>query len=75
MASSSKRQTTMAKLQREQRVREKRQLKAEKKQAVKEAKAAGVPFGGEEPLVDEDGVALTGVEAGAETDDHAEATR
>lgn len=47
MASSSKRQTTMAKLQREQRVREKRQLKAEKKQAVKEAKAAGIPLGGE----------------------------
>lgn len=42
MASSSKRQTTMAKMQREQRVRERRVLKAEKKQAAKEAKAAGV---------------------------------
>lgn len=63
MASSSKRQTTMAKLQREQRVREKRQLKAEKKQAVKEAKAAGIPLGTEEPLDGETG------EAGAETID------
>ena len=38
---SSKRQTTFAKMQREQRVKEKRALKQEKKQAAREAKAAG----------------------------------
>jgi hypothetical protein len=38
---SSKRQTTFAKMQREQRVKEKRALKLEKKQAAREAKAAG----------------------------------
>ena len=42
MASSSKRQTTFAKIQREQRVREKRVLKAEKKAAAREAKLAGL---------------------------------
>ena len=39
---SSKRQTTFAKMQREQRVKEKRALKQEKKQAAREAKAAGI---------------------------------
>lgn len=42
MASSSKRQTTFAKIQREQRVKEKRAMKAEKKAAAREAKLAGV---------------------------------
>ena len=41
MASSSKRQTTFAKTQREQKVKERRALKQEKKQAAREAKAAG----------------------------------
>ncbi len=40
MASSSKRQTTFAKMQREQRIKERRALKQEKKQAAREAKAA-----------------------------------
>jgi hypothetical protein len=39
MSSSSKRQTTMAKMQREQRLRERRVLKAEKKQAAADARA------------------------------------
>jgi hypothetical protein len=39
---SSKRQTTMAKLQRERRVAERRQLKQEKKQAAAAAKKAGL---------------------------------
>ncbi len=39
---SSKRQTTMAKLARERKVQERRQLKREKKQAEREAKAAGI---------------------------------
>ena len=47
---SSKRQTTFAKMQREQRVKEKRALKKEKKQAAREAKAAGIAF----PPTDED---------------------
>jgi hypothetical protein len=38
---SSKRQTTMAKLQRERRVEEKRTLKREKKQAAAAARKAG----------------------------------
>jgi hypothetical protein len=42
MASSGKRKTTMAKLQRESRLREKRQVKAAKKEARKRASAAGV---------------------------------
>lgn len=40
MSSSSKRQTTMAKMQREQRVRERRVAKQEKKQAAAAAKIA-----------------------------------
>jgi hypothetical protein len=49
---SSKRQTTMAKLQRERRVEEKRTLKREKKQAAAAARKAGVPLteeNGEQP--------------------------
>jgi hypothetical protein len=67
MASSSKRQTTFAKMQREQRVKEKRALKAEKKQAVREAKAAGLMFGGEavESETLEDGAADEPVAADA----------
>jgi len=41
MASSSKRQTTFAKMQRELRVKEKRALKEEKKRAAREAKLSG----------------------------------
>jgi hypothetical protein len=39
---SSKRQTTMAKLQRERRVEERRTLKREKKQAAAAARKAGI---------------------------------
>jgi hypothetical protein len=42
MASSSKRQTTMAKMAREQAVREKRARKLEKKEYKKQAAAAGL---------------------------------
>jgi len=55
MASSSKRQTTMAKMQREQRVREKRVLKAEKKQAAATAKLAGTAEAPVEETLSEDG--------------------
>ena len=41
MGSSSKRQTTMAKLARERALQEKRERKREKKEARKQAKAAG----------------------------------
>jgi hypothetical protein len=50
---SGKRQTTMAKLQRERRVAEKRQLKREKKQAAAAARKAGeqpVEFSDGEPM-------------------------
>jgi hypothetical protein len=47
---SSKRQTTMAKLARERRVKEKRELKLEKKAAAKAARAEGL----EEPSLDQD---------------------
>ena len=53
---SSKRQTTMAKLTRERKVKEKRELKAEKKAAVAAAKAAGT-YGVEDTEVSEDTVA------------------
>ena len=53
MASSSKRQTTFAKMQREQRVKEKRALKAEKKAAAREAKLMG-PIPEADGLVDGD---------------------
>ena len=49
---SSKRQTTMAKLQRERRVEERRTLKREKKQAAAAARKAGIQpeeFGEETP--------------------------
>ena len=49
---ATKKQQTFAKMQREQRVREKRQLKAEKKQAAAEAKLAALnaPEGSEAEL-------------------------
>ena len=49
---ATKKQQTFAKMQREQRVREKRQLKAEKKQAAAEAKLAALnaPEGSETEL-------------------------
>ena len=43
MASSGKRKTTMAKLQRESRLRDRRSAKAAKKDARKRAAAAGEP--------------------------------
>jgi hypothetical protein len=55
---SSKRQTTMAKLTRERKVKEKRELKAEKKAAVAAAKAAGT-YGVEDAEVSQDKVAET----------------
>jgi hypothetical protein len=42
MASSGKKKTTMAKLQRESRLRDRRALKAAKKDARKRAAAAGI---------------------------------
>lgn len=46
----TKRQTTMAKLQRERRVQEKREFKREKKLAAAAAKLAGETPGGEETV-------------------------
>lgn len=46
---SSKRQQTMAKLLRERLVKERRELKLEKKRAAREAKAAGI----QAPIVSE----------------------
>jgi len=46
---ATKKQQTFAKMQREQRVREKRQLKAEKKQAAAEAKLAAATAPAVEP--------------------------
>ena len=51
---SSKRQTTFAKMQREQRVKEKRALKQEKKQAAREAKAAGLTLPADVEDVEDD---------------------
>ena len=48
----SKKQQTMAKWTREQKVKEKRALKAAKKQAAREAKAAGIELP-EQPVVEE----------------------
>jgi hypothetical protein len=55
MGSSSKRQTTMAKLARERALQEKRELKRQKKEARNQAKAAGI-----EPELDDHGVPLYG---------------
>ena len=46
---ATKRQTTFAKMQREQKVKERRALKLEKKQAAREAKAAGETASPEPP--------------------------
>jgi translation initiation factor 2 alpha subunit (eIF-2alpha) len=75
---SSKRQTTMAKLNRERRVQEKRELKREKKEAAKLAKLTeaegGVPMLDEfgEPMLDEFGEPI--MAHGEATEDGAEAT-
>jgi hypothetical protein len=50
----SKRQTTMAKLQRERKVEEKRTLKREKKQAAAEARRAGEQPAEESATLDEE---------------------
>jgi hypothetical protein len=52
--SASKRQQTMAKIRREQAVKERRALKQEKKEAARKAKAEGAVPG---PAVSEDDVA------------------
>jgi hypothetical protein len=57
MASSGKKKTTMAKLMRESRLRERRQEKAARKVRRKEAAALGP-----QPLTDEDGFAIGGVD-------------
>jgi hypothetical protein len=44
MGSNAKRQTTMAKLNRERRLQERREMKAEKKEARKRAAEAGETF-------------------------------
>jgi hypothetical protein len=49
MGSSSKRQTTMAKLARERALQEKRERKREKKEARKQAAAEKAAGAGEEP--------------------------
>jgi hypothetical protein len=53
--SASKRQQTMAKLRREQAVKERRVLKQEKKEAARRAKAEGAP--GPEPVAADEDVA------------------
>jgi hypothetical protein len=65
---SKKRQQTMAKMRREQAVRERRALKQEKKEAARAAKAAGdaAPTDPEAPLDDEELI-----EEPAERDDSA----
>ncbi len=62
MASSSKRQTTMAKIAREQAVRERRVRKAEKKELKKQAAAPDEGTGLESQGDDAEGQATTPVE-------------
>jgi hypothetical protein len=50
MGSNAKRQTTMAKLNRERRLKERREMKAEKKEARKQA--AAEEAAGEQPIED-----------------------
>jgi hypothetical protein len=52
MASSSKRQTTMAKFSREQALRERRARKQEKKEDRKQAALAGDSLPADEPLAE-----------------------
>ena len=66
---SSKRQTTFAKLQREQRVKERRQLKQEKKQAARAAKAGGIAPEGETEAGEETASAPVDDTASAPVDD------
>ena len=54
MASSGKKKTTMAKLMRESRLRERRQDKAARKESRKFAQENGLV----DPIVDENGIAL-----------------
>ena len=53
MASKSKKKTTMAKLNREAAVRERRQRKQARKEARKQAAAAEAPSGPSDPLTDD----------------------
>jgi hypothetical protein len=59
MASSGKRKTTMAKLNREAKLRDKRVLKAAKKDARKRDAAAGITAPGDGLASDDPGDALT----------------
>ena len=52
MGSNAKRQTTMAKLNRERRLQERREMKAEKKEARKRAAEMGEAVPGDEPVVE-----------------------
>jgi hypothetical protein len=72
MSSRGKKKSTMAKLNREARLRERRAIKKERKDARKDAAANGIPFGAEAddtpfgPETEEDalaGVAPVGDEA------------
>ena len=54
MSSSSKRQTTFAKMQREQKVRERREAKQEKKQAAAAARNAQANDGADSAPVERD---------------------
>ena len=70
MASSTKKKTTMAKLQRESRLRERRQVKAAKKDARKREAAAEAGDTGEsvvgDSIVNSDGIVIR--QAVADTD-------
>jgi hypothetical protein len=68
MASSSKRQTTMAKLAREQAVREKRARKLEKKEDKKQAAADALTAEAEGALHGDEDADVDAVEADASAD-------
>jgi hypothetical protein len=77
MASSSKKRQTFAKMTRERAVREKRELKLEKKRAAAEARRAGITLDEATPVVDEtaaDEMATDGTTASAESADEGSAT-
>ncbi|HWX97971.1 MAG TPA: hypothetical protein VNZ01_14105 [Solirubrobacteraceae bacterium] len=69
MASSGKKKTTMAKLTRESRLRERRLDKQAKKEARKHAPPADDPYGAEHPLdaTTDESAATVGVEPALET--------
>lgn len=69
---SNKRQQTMAKIERERTVRERRALKLERKQAAAAAKKAAKEGNGFPPTFGEDGLPLTIGESEGEVDGDAE---